>query len=204
MRVTAKVKEQTEAAILAAARRLFRRHGVDAASTRDIAKAAGVAAGTLFNYFPSKEAIAFALTAQAFEDGRRSARERIEPDAAGTLEQHLFTLIASDLRALADLRPLVADLLDAGLARAGELPAPAAAIRAARMEDVAWLLAMHGVPHGAEAPLLHLVWSVYLSVLAFWSRDPSPNQEDTLALLDSAVRMLTSGLRGSPRKDEQP
>ena len=39
--------------------------GFDAATTREIATAARIAAGTLFNYFPTKEAIAVALAAEA-------------------------------------------------------------------------------------------------------------------------------------------
>lgn len=204
MRVTAKVKEKTETAILAAARRLFLRRGVEGTSTRDIAKSAKIATGTLFNYFVSKEELAFALAASAFDAGRELAHQRITADAASSLEMDLFTLIASDLRALVDLRTLVGDLLDAGLGRMSDGASEAAtAVRAARIEDVNWVLDKHGVRKCSTEPLLHLYWSVYLGVLAFWSRDESPRQEDSLALLDQAVRMFAGIVTGPAGKGDR-
>ncbi len=90
MRVTAEAKLATRRRILDAARDCFSKAGFEAATTRDIAAAAGIAAGTLFNYFPAKEAIAMALVAEALEGGtppvrgtaaRRVARGRpLRPD----------------------------------------------------------------------------------------------------------------------------
>jgi len=50
-------KQQTRAAIRQAALRLFLDKGYDATTTSEIARAAEVSAGTLFNYFPTKEAL---------------------------------------------------------------------------------------------------------------------------------------------------
>ena len=69
MRVTAKVKEQTRDKILRAARKLFVGKGFDQTTTRHIAARAGIAVGTLFNYFPSKEALGMTLVAEALESG---------------------------------------------------------------------------------------------------------------------------------------
>jgi AcrR family transcriptional regulator len=200
MRVTAKVKEQTHAAILAAARRLFLKHGLDATSTRDIAKAARVATGTVFNYFPTKHDLAHAIASGAFDSGRDAARERIESPAPGssTLEMDLFTLIASDLRALADLRGLAAEMLEGDLGRMSPGGSATGDLRSTRLEDASWVLARHGLADHASAPLLHLYWSLYLGVLTFWSRDGSPRQEDTLALLDQAIKMFIGAVAPAP------
>lgn len=56
----ARPKEHQPATILAAALRLFRDEGVSVSTAR-IAKAAGVSNGTLFNYFPTKQALIDAL-----------------------------------------------------------------------------------------------------------------------------------------------
>ena len=50
----------------------------------------------------------------------------------------------------------------------------------------------------ASGAMLHLYWSLYLGVLSFWAGDPSPHQEDTLALLDQGVRMFAGAVRGAP------
>lgn len=201
MRVTAQVKEKTEDAILEAARRLFARTGLENTSTRDIAKAAKIGVGTLFNYFPTKEDLAMAIVAPAFETGRTNALERIERDAlaGSSLEMDLFTLTASDLRALQGLRALVGELVDAGLGRfSGEVDSRSVAIRATRVAEAERILNRYGVTDCGSTPLMHLYWSLYLGVLSFWARDESPNQEDTLALLDQGIRMFT-GVAAQPR-----
>jgi TetR/AcrR family transcriptional regulator, cholesterol catabolism regulator len=50
-------KAQTREAIIDAARILFAAKGYGGTRTRDIAEAAGIATGTLFNYAPTKEAV---------------------------------------------------------------------------------------------------------------------------------------------------
>ena len=67
MRVTAETKAATRQRILAAARQLFLAKGFDACTTRDIADSAGIATGTLFNYFATKEAILASLAVLATE-----------------------------------------------------------------------------------------------------------------------------------------
>jgi AcrR family transcriptional regulator len=59
-------------AILAAALRLIARLGLHAAPMSAVAREAGVAAGTLYLYFPSKEAMINALYLQVLEDRDRS------------------------------------------------------------------------------------------------------------------------------------
>lgn len=200
MRVTAKVKQSTEKAIRTSARRLFVKHGFDATSTRQIAEAAKVAVGTLFNYFASKEALAVAIAAEAFANGRIEAAERLaaqDDGRARSVEEDLFSLIACDLRALAPMRSFVGQTLDVGLSpfATNALSPEAATIRATRLEDAAATLAAHGLLDAATPAVMHLYWSFYLGVIAFWSSDPSPGQEDTWALLDQGVRMFAGGLK---------
>lgn len=67
--------------ILAAARRVMERRGVDTATMDEIAQAAGVAKGTLYLYFTSKEDLIHALMSQVGENIRR--------DLAGIVESSL-------------------------------------------------------------------------------------------------------------------
>ena len=77
MRVTAQTKAATRERILQTARELFVARGFDATTTRDIALAADIAAGTLFNYFETKDAIVASLAAEAMADGRDEFERRL-------------------------------------------------------------------------------------------------------------------------------
>src|SRR5271168_5393136 len=55
-------KQDRERRVLAAARRLFDRKGYATTSMEDVAARAGLAVGTLYNYFPSKEQLLFAIS----------------------------------------------------------------------------------------------------------------------------------------------
>jgi AcrR family transcriptional regulator len=55
-------KHERERRIIAAARRLFDRKGYDGTSMENVAARAGLAVGTLYNYFPSKEELLFAIS----------------------------------------------------------------------------------------------------------------------------------------------
>lgn len=57
---------ETRTRILQAAQRLFARQGYDATTTRDLARAAGVAEGTLFRHFDHKKSILIELATQGW------------------------------------------------------------------------------------------------------------------------------------------
>lgn len=57
MRPNPQIEEDTRTKILQAALKLFARQGYDGTSTKDLAKSAGVAEGTLFRHFANKKAI---------------------------------------------------------------------------------------------------------------------------------------------------
>lgn len=71
-------------AILAAALRLIARLGLHAAPMSALAREAGVAAGTLYLYFPSKEAMINALYLEVLADRNRAIPdEEVHREAAG-------------------------------------------------------------------------------------------------------------------------
>lgn len=200
MRITAEAKRETEATIRDVARRLFVRKGLDATSTRDIAKGAKIAVGTLFNYFASKEALALSIVGDAFDAGREEAAARVQAKPL-SLDESLFTLIAADLRALEPYRSFLPEVLEAGLSPfargcSSDTDAnPSASIRTARLHDAASILQRHNLGDFATPAVMHLYWSLYLGVVSYWAHDSSPNREDTWALLDQSVRMFTGAMR---------
>src|SRR5688572_4819882 len=99
MRVTAETRSATRQRILEAAHTLFAAQGFEAATTRDLARAAGIGVGTLFNYFPTKEAVAHCLLSEAYALAARKFESDLARDAAEplSLEEELFAHIAAIL-----------------------------------------------------------------------------------------------------------
>jgi AcrR family transcriptional regulator len=189
MRVTAQEKEETRRRILQAALELFRSRGFENTVTRDIAREAKIATGTLFNYFKSKEELVAALAEEALEKAPAAA------DGAGDadLEEELFALVAAELRQLRPLRKFIGGMLETALSPLIKSGANAGDTWQSR--HLARISAI-GCRRGIElSPVaLYLYWTLYTGIIAFWSTDKSPKQEDTLALLDQSLAMFAGWL----------
>lgn len=193
MRVTTETKVETRRRILEVAGQLFAADGYQASTTRDIADAAGIANGTLFNYFPNKEAILACLVA-GVAAGIRADFENGRP-ADGSFEEALFAFVAAGLRKLKPWRKHLPVLLETLLNPLTLAPAEdAVALRLSHLETVARLAKQHGFGD-LPAVALQLYWTLYVGVLMFWAQDGSPKQEDTLGLLDNSLAMFTGWLQ---------
>jgi AcrR family transcriptional regulator len=193
MRVTAQTKAATRQRILEAARQLFATNGYDASTTRALADAAGIATGTLFNYFATKEAVLASLAAESAAGAERNFEDRTAKEES--LEEELFAFVAAGLRKLKPLRKHLPVLLETALNPLAIAPDDdAQSLRLAHLETVARLAKQHGL--GELSPVaLQLYWTLYIGVLMFWAQDRSPKQEDTLALLDHSLAMFADWLK---------
>ena len=203
MRITAEAKLATGQRILETAARLFRTSGWDNTTTREIAAAAGIATGTLFNYFPCKEAIAAALVAEALEKSEDDFARGAHDDAS--LEEDLFRFIWSGFKRLRDYRSFLAPALEtvfSPLARSSP-ERSGDAIRVRHLETVERIVAAHDTGP-LRAVTLQLYWTLYLGVFAYWAADASPRQEDTLALLDQSLKLFLAALERGGSHDERP
>ncbi|MGV6811901.1 MAG: TetR/AcrR family transcriptional regulator [Brevirhabdus sp.] len=73
-------RDAMRAGILEAAMAVFRRAGYHAAKMTDIARQAGLAKGTLYLYFNSKEELTVALVERYFAEARQAAEAAPAPD----------------------------------------------------------------------------------------------------------------------------
>ncbi|MHC4943679.1 MAG: TetR/AcrR family transcriptional regulator [Planctomycetota bacterium] len=200
MRVTKKTKEKTRKSIIDTARKLFTKKGFEESTTRDIAAGAGIAAGTLFNYFPSKENLGMEIIAEVLEQ----ARDDFEKLRRGeeSLAEDLFLYVVTGLNRLEPHRKYLASVVETALSpftgsainEAGER------VRITHLEEVAAILDAHHMTDQPSFVAAHMYWALYLGVLAFWSQDTSPNQEDTLVLLDQSMRIFTASLAANQAK----
>ena len=197
MRISEQSKQENRGRILEKAAELFIARGFEDCTTRDLAMAAGLATGTLFNYFPSKETLAMTMVAEALNRGREDYRRR----RAGKeeLAEDLFLFISSGLRRLRPLRPFLGPVLERSLS-----PFPRKTIcpegEAARLEHLAGvqeIIGRHGFTEAPDYVALTMYWSLYLGILAFWTSDTSTNQEETQSLIDYSIRMFVQVIAGA-------
>lgn len=96
-------KERTVRRIEDAAWRLFQTQGYEATSTREIADAADIAAGTLFNYFPEKRSLLIHLMRKRIDEAASRAFAELRP---ASLEGELTQLFEVLTQCYADERRL--------------------------------------------------------------------------------------------------
>ena len=132
----------------------------------------------------------------AFEAGRRG----------DSLAEDLFALIAAELRGLRPhqgcLRPVLETALSP-MARAEASP-DGEAIRVGHLEAVGRLIATRAPREPLSPVAWNLYWTLYTGVLAFWLGDDSTHQEDTLAVLDQALKMFVRWLPASGTSTPSP
>ena len=191
MRITAEARNATRERIIKVAAKLFAKKGWDNTTTRGIAAAAGIANGTLFNYFDSKEAIVAELISEALAH----AQEEILKRDGETLEEELFTFIWTELSSLREYRRFLAQAAETILSplRRYSQESAGESIRTNHLEAVEQILTAHGRAVSSVVTM-QLYWTLYLGVFAHWATDDSPKQEDTLALLDQSLKLFVAAL----------
>ncbi len=103
--------QRNRARVLAAAEQVFAERGT-AASTEEVARAAGVGVGTVFRHFPSKEALLRALVVRRLALVAADAREHAtSPDAGAAF----FDFFAAVVRGSAAKLELVDALTELGI-----------------------------------------------------------------------------------------
>lgn len=100
--------ERRRREIVEAAMACFRRRGFHQASMQEICAAAGISAGALYRYFPSKADIIFAIA----EEHHRDAEDLIDAIANGAdITENLVTLVREVVSRCGEDQPLTADVL---------------------------------------------------------------------------------------------
>jgi AcrR family transcriptional regulator len=192
---------ETRARILDAAKQVFSTHGYAAGTTNRIAVAAGMSVGSLYQYFPNKDAILVELVAEHIEEGTRKVAATLDT----VLARHapdlppLTELIDAVVEAMIELhttdRALHRVLFEQA-PRPDELLAELKAVEAALVDEAARLLGGHPeveVPDTKVAARLTV--TTVESVVHRSAADASGDMPDD-RLRTELVRMVVGYLRG--------
>jgi AcrR family transcriptional regulator len=193
-------KAATEQRIVTAALSLFQSKGFEATTTKAIAKKAGIAEGTVFNYFPTKEDIALHFFEHEVEEAMATVSTKPRLRKA-PLEEKLFALIQTQLELLLPYERFIGNAFLEALkpaSKMGIFSHRAAALRHRYLAFVQTLIE-ESLPGKTVVPLQWWVpdafWLFYMVALLYWLSDSSPKKQNTLAFLDRSLHVGVGMLR---------
>lgn len=192
--------QQTRAAIVAAATKLFRSGGYDATTMRAVAKEAGVSVGNAYYYFASKEHLVLAFydeIAAAHVAGCErllTTDTRFADRLAGVLDVWLDVAESSHEFAGKFFKHAAEPTSPLSVFSPESAPTRAEAIDLMRRvvdgSDLKVAAALR-----VELPLL--LWLVQMGMVLFWVYDDSPGRTRTRQLVRQAVPILDKLLRAT-------
>ncbi len=193
-------KDKTKRAILEAALQLFADKGFYQTTTKAISRKAGIAEGTLFNYFQTKEDLALYF----FERELDGVIEWFEGDPRiqrAALAEKLFAIIQQSLDRLAPYEEFLGAVYLRSLVPASKL-SPWGLQNQER--NLRYLRFVRDILADAEAaeeipPFgdfgAYAFGLLHLAMITHWLQDRSRGKEHTLALLDRCLKMGTHFLK---------
>ena len=182
--------EQTRAAIVAAALRLFRENGYEATTMRAIAREADVSTGNAYYYFSSKEELVQQFYASNQADHLAACREVLDRETDFAARLH------GALRALIDISAPYHEFAARFFKHAAEPSSPLSPFSKESSPARDASIAMYGelidgstmkIDRELRAQLPELLWLYSLGVILYWVHDTSPGCARTYRLIDRTV-----------------
>lgn len=196
-------------AILAAAQQVFVERGFHQARTAEIAAAAGVSEGTLYNYFPSREEIFFTLFDERWAQFTARVRRRLA--RVEDPNDKLKALFGQALKLFLTNRPL-ARLFLVEFSPGGVYTDPRVALRLAGFLDLIEEVLVEGKARGRYHPRLDpkvarlLLYGMVQGILFAWLlREDAPAEVragfrfSLLRVRETIKIVLKSGLTAPPQ-----
>lgn len=199
MKVSAKQKAETREAILAAAVDLFIDKGFRETSMRAVARQAGVGDATIYNYFPTKEALLYGYYQDALNRADATMRQ-VEGFADYDLRERMQLFVETVLEGFLPDREFV----DQTFSSIFFHPLPVAkgikSIRGRFVEIVDEML--QAATASGETPeitlkelICHFVWDYFIAVVLYWLRDDSEQFANTTVFIDTSMDLGYTLLR---------
>ncbi|HYM60922.1 MAG TPA: TetR family transcriptional regulator [Thermoanaerobaculia bacterium] len=190
--------EETRERILTAALTLFREHGFEKTTMRDIAAAAGVATGAAYYYFRSKEELVMAFYLRTAEEMRVVLPQELVK--TNDLKRRLARIIHLKFEQFAEHRAFLGALFRSAVDPASPLSPFGDETSAIREESEAWFgQALDGASTSAPKELVpylpRLLWLYQMGLILFWIYDRSHGQKRTAALVDGTLDLIVKSIR---------
>jgi AcrR family transcriptional regulator len=193
-------KERTKQKILDAALQLFQENGLEGTTTKQISKKAGIAEGTLFNYFKTKEDLALYFFQRETRDliawyGKEMRLQR------APLPEKLFAIIHRQLEYIAPYEDFIGAVFFRSLQPNSKLSPLSAESQELRLKYLRFLREVlaeaeekEEIPRFGELGA-YAVGLFYIGIVTHWLHDTSRGKQKTLALLDRSLNIATKVLK---------
>jgi AcrR family transcriptional regulator len=183
--------EETRTRILNTALALFREHGFEQTTMRQIAAESGMALGAAYYYFPSKEALVMAFYERAQEELRPLLAEA---RGAKSLEHRLSALLEIKFRYFQPNRSLLG-ALSHHIDPSHPLSPFSDETKPARDRDIEFFVqVLEGskvrVPSDLKPHLPRLLWFYQMGLFLFWVYDRSEEQVRTRRLVEKSLAIV--------------
>jgi AcrR family transcriptional regulator len=196
----ARGKAERREKILAAALALFQKRGFEGTTTKAIARKAGLAEGTIFNYFKTKEDIAFYFFEKETDHVLAAFKGGL-PLRKAPLDEQLFALVQRQLEYIAPYERFIGSVVYQALTPSSKLSPFSLESQAMQLRYLAFVQTLfdEAAARGEIGPALwwtpQVFWVYYVGVLFYWLNDRSPNKESTLAFLDRSLKIGVAMLK---------
>jgi AcrR family transcriptional regulator len=184
--------EATSRTLYKTAIRLIGDRGYEATTLRDVATRAGVSAGLLYRYFPSKRSVVLALYDELSDAFAKEAAGM----PAGTWRDRFLYALETSLRTLGPYRVTLRALVPVMVGDVDEgVFAQSTAFSRKRVQAIfrAAVVDASDAPTSKLAEALgRLLYLIHLGVILWWLLDKSPGQRATQGLLSLWRKMLPS------------
>jgi len=187
-------KEKTRQAILRAALELFASQGFYRTTTKAISRKAGIAEGTLFNYFRTKEDLAVYFLEQELEAVINWYENDTRIQKAALPEQ-LFAIIQRSLDGFAPYEEFVGAVFLRGLMPSSKLGPWSLQTKSRSLRYLRFIQdVLANAEDREEIPRVgdfgvYAFGLFHAAILTHWLHDCSPGKERTLALMDRCLNL---------------
>ena len=199
MKISKDKKEENRRTIIEAAVALIGENGFKTATMRQIARSAGLGEATIYNYFPTKEAILYAF----YEEHVLTCIDRLKAVPqfeTFSVQEQLQTLFNTSLELYLPNREFVGETFRLALLGVSRDWPQVKPIRTAFLSAVQDILSaaeeVGEIPAQVFKELLgQFFMDAYLGVVLYWLRDRSEGFENTSVLIDQGLGLSCAMLK---------
>ncbi len=199
MKISKKQKEINRQKIIAAAVDLITAKDLKSATMREIARAAGLGDATIYNYFPTKEAIIYGYYEDRFDrviDKLKAVSDFHEYSFQEQLQTFFETkldLFVADREFLEKTFKMTFFALSQHYSRIRPIKDKFMAI----IEDI-----FNNATQAGEIPdqvfrelTMQIFWEYYIGIVIYWLKDDSDRFESTSVLIDKSIDLTCSAIK---------